>query len=561
MAASSPALSSNSNDTTGTPTSATAITTTTTTVAATAGTVTTPPTTNASKNLRGLNKPKCIKCGNVARSRCPYQSCKSCCAKAQNPCHIHVLKASATFPEKSPSSSSPLFDQQSTEASPSGNSHRVASLRQLSNNFAQFNNLQTPLRSRKPLTRKDATVINEWRFLKLKEYRDRNIEAENEAFDRYMQNVHLLEEVFKVNSTSEGPTKDKSSTLNPNPVSTSEGPTKVFKVNSASAGPTKDESSTLNPNPDSTSEGPSKDESSTFNPNPDSTSEGPTKGESSTLNPNPDSISEGPTKDESSTLNPNPDSTSEGPTKVFKVNSTSEGPTKDESSTLNSNPDSTSEGPSKDESSTLNPNPDSTSEGPTKVFKVNSMSEGPTKDDSSTLNLNPDPVADGGETMIYGLKLKLRSNPVRTENCRKRMLDIVDDGLRKLRKLEENNGHNNLNEQDELIEKPKMPKPWREERASAFSELSDKLNKARNEDDLKSCLEMKSQLFSPQTKTSQVDSEDIEISKQQTANNDSSSRRQSDYSPTKWLTTTTIDQDALNRIDVHFSSLEEIEDL
>nr|GMD74850.1 uncharacterized protein LOC109185420 [Ipomoea batatas]GMD76734.1 uncharacterized protein LOC109185420 [Ipomoea batatas]GMD79727.1 uncharacterized protein LOC109185420 [Ipomoea batatas]GMD82310.1 uncharacterized protein LOC109185420 [Ipomoea batatas] len=30
--------------------------------------VSTPPTTNASKNLRGLNKPKCIKCGNVARS-------------------------------------------------------------------------------------------------------------------------------------------------------------------------------------------------------------------------------------------------------------------------------------------------------------------------------------------------------------------------------------------------------------------------------------------------------------------------------------------------------------
>jgi hypothetical protein len=31
---------------------------------------------------------------------------------------------------------------------------RVASLRQLSNNFAQFNNVQIPLRSRKPLTRK-----------------------------------------------------------------------------------------------------------------------------------------------------------------------------------------------------------------------------------------------------------------------------------------------------------------------------------------------------------------------------------------------------------------------
>ncbi|KAH7863040.1 hypothetical protein Vadar_012517 [Vaccinium darrowii] len=82
--------------------------------------------TNASKNLRGLNKPKCIKCGNVARSRCPYQSCKSCCAKAQNPCHIHVLKSNATFSDKTQSSSSPLFDQQSSEASPSGVSSSYA---------------------------------------------------------------------------------------------------------------------------------------------------------------------------------------------------------------------------------------------------------------------------------------------------------------------------------------------------------------------------------------------------------------------------------------------------
>ncbi|KAJ6706041.1 ELECTRON CARRIER/IRON ION-BINDING PROTEIN [Salix purpurea] len=49
------------------------------------------------KTLRGLNKPKCIQCGNVARSRCPYQSCKSCCSRAQNPCHIHVLGGSLSY--------------------------------------------------------------------------------------------------------------------------------------------------------------------------------------------------------------------------------------------------------------------------------------------------------------------------------------------------------------------------------------------------------------------------------------------------------------------------------
>ncbi|GAU28541.1 hypothetical protein TSUD_156970 [Trifolium subterraneum] len=41
------------------------------------------------KSQRGQNKPKCKQCGNVARSRCPYECCKSCCSRNQNPCPIH----------------------------------------------------------------------------------------------------------------------------------------------------------------------------------------------------------------------------------------------------------------------------------------------------------------------------------------------------------------------------------------------------------------------------------------------------------------------------------------
>ncbi|CAL5322002.1 unnamed protein product [Camellia sinensis] len=121
---------------------------------------------------------------------------------------FEVLTRTATFPDKIPSSSSSLFDQQSTDTSSSGNSHRFTSLRQLSNNFAQFNNLRGPLRSRKTVTRKDAAVINEWRFLKLKEHKEGNVEVENVAFDRYMQNVSLLEEVLTVDSTPEGSTNN-----------------------------------------------------------------------------------------------------------------------------------------------------------------------------------------------------------------------------------------------------------------------------------------------------------------------------------------------------------------
>ncbi|ESQ33509.1 hypothetical protein EUTSA_v10008194mg [Eutrema salsugineum] len=154
------------------------------------------------KTLRGLNKPKCIQCGNVARSRCPFQSCKGCCSRAENPCPIHVLKAAATSAEKTQAPSTPSSDQKASEGTP-GSTTRVSSIRQLSSNFAQFNNLNAASRQRKPLTIKDAQALNEWRFTKLKEYRDRNIEVENEAFDRYMSNVNLLEEAFSLTSVPE----------------------------------------------------------------------------------------------------------------------------------------------------------------------------------------------------------------------------------------------------------------------------------------------------------------------------------------------------------------------
>ncbi|KAK9075687.1 hypothetical protein SSX86_004015 [Deinandra increscens subsp. villosa] len=209
MASVSSALSNNSGDTTSITGSATSA------VVRTAATTTPMVMTNSSirnsRSLRGLNKPKCIKCGNVARSRCPYQACKSCCARAQNPCHIHVLKSNVSFPDKTPSSTLSFSDQHSNEISSSG---RVTSLRQLSSNFAQFNNLQTPARARKPLTRKEASQINEWRFSKLKEYEDRNIEIENEAFDRYLQNVTLLDEVFaKYVSTEDKSEEGESETM------------------------------------------------------------------------------------------------------------------------------------------------------------------------------------------------------------------------------------------------------------------------------------------------------------------------------------------------------------
>ncbi|KAJ4803147.1 Uveal autoantigen with coiled-coil domains and ankyrin repeats [Rhynchospora pubera] len=149
-------------------------------------------------SLRGLNKPKCVQCGNVARSRCPFQCCKNCCYTAQNPCHIHVLvvKQNSTLPEKTPTNASPSLEQTPKDTSSINSSWRLNSLRQLSSRYLDS------LRARKQPGKKDTGLINKWKITKLREHMQENVEAECEAFDRYMQNVSLLEEVFS-ESTSD----------------------------------------------------------------------------------------------------------------------------------------------------------------------------------------------------------------------------------------------------------------------------------------------------------------------------------------------------------------------
>ncbi|KAB2083820.1 hypothetical protein ES319_A05G294000v1 [Gossypium barbadense] len=388
MAASSPAVTKSISETT-----AAAIKSTTTTATAAAAGVTATPLPpppfqrmdTPPKTQRGLNKPKCIQCGNVARSRCPYRSCKSCCSKAQNPCHIHVLKSNSAFPEKTPSSSTPSSDQKSTQASSQATPLRVPSFRQLSNAFAQFDNLQ--VRTKKHLTRKDAVALNEWRFSKLKEFKDRNIEIENNAFDRYMQNVSLLEEVFSTKPMQDGSDEDEES-----------------------------------------------------------------------------------------------------------------------------KPSSTSQ-----EDETL--------------------------------------------AMTSGLKLALRSNPVRSDNTRKRILQIVDQGIKKLQKSEPNNGATDPDDQNKLDNRLKKANPLWVERSSMLSDIMDKLNKARNEEDIKSCLEMKAQLYDQSTVSTPTEIKDPDTLNEQDIKNDTTPGKVANYPMPKLFASMEIDQETLNKVDAHFSSLEQIEDL
>ncbi|XVF41126.1 hypothetical protein PTKIN_Ptkin01aG0255700 [Pterospermum kingtungense] len=377
MAASSPAAAKSTIETT------TTIKNTTTTATAAAVMPPPPPFQRmyTPKTQRGLNKPKCIQCGNVARSRCPYRSCKSCCSKAENPCHIHVLKSNSV-PEKTPTSSTPSSDQKSTQASSQVIPLRVPSFRQLSNAFAQFDNLQVC--TKKHLTRKDAVALNEWRFSKLKEFKDRNIEIENDAFDRYMQNISLLEEVFSTKFMHEGPNEEEES--------------------------------------------------------------------------------------------------------------------------------------------------------------------------------KPSPSAKEDETSrtTSGLQLMLRLDPVRMENSRKRIQQIVDQGIKKLQKNESNDGANDPDNQNKMDSKLNRVKPLYVERASVLSDIIDKLNKVRNEVDLKSCLEMKAQLYCQSTVCSETETKDPEALNEQSAESNVSPQK---VAPARMLTPVDIDQESLNKVDADFSCLEQIEDL
>lgn len=93
------------------------------------------------------------------------------------------------------------------------------------------------------------------------------------------------------------------------------------------------------------------------------------------------------------------------------------------------------------------------------------------------------------ESIVSELKLRLRSNSARTESFKKRIAETVKAGLVKLKRPDIGSSSD---DQDEIKRRIKRSK-W-EEKGSALNDIIDKLNKARTEEDLKSCLEMKSKL-------------------------------------------------------------------
>ena len=174
----------------------------------------------------------------------------------------------------------------------------------------------------------------------------------------------------------------------------------------------------------------------------------------------------------------------------------------------------------------------------------------------SALESNATPM-ESNEAMIPGIKLQLRSNSMRSDGLRMRIQQIVNEGLKKLEKSAVD-GDINESIDGESNEASKRGKGI--ERLSAISDLMDKINKARTEEDLKPCLEMKTQLFNLDEGASVKDLQDNEMHANETAESDVVQTEGLDYSLPKFVTITEIDLEVLHTIDKHFST-QDIEQL
>lgn len=195
------------------------------------------------------------------------------------------------------------------------------------------------------------------------------------------------------------------------------------------------------------------------------------------------------------------------------------------------------------------------------VFRVTSESKDQIEvEQSSREQLNYD--GDNNiNKMVLDLKLKVRSNPATTENFRKRIQYIVDQGLKKLGKLEIIEGTDDISDTEGQGRAIKRIKSLKSEKAIAISDLNDKLNKARNEDELIACWEMASKIFKWNTKKRESECGESTCRGNDVKDDSSSAKSESHFLPLKWVNPVMIEQEDLCRIDAQFPSLEEIENM
>lgn len=191
-----------------------------------------------------------------------------------------------------------------------------------------------------------------------------------------------------------------------------------------------------------------------------------------------------------------------------------------------------------------------------KVLSVESVEDNV----SSVSEPNQTSVENNREKTISELKLRVRSNSIRSDSMRKRIQQIVDEGLKKVQNCALDGDMNEPSDQEEPNQASKRA---RTERLSVISDLMDKINKARNKEDLKPCMEMKLKLFNLDKDSCEIELQDNGTPKNQTAETESdmAPAEEIDYSLPKLVATAEIDQETINTIDKYFTSLEHVVEL
>lgn len=210
----------------------------------------TPETTSAmtqkeilrERYLKGVKKRKCAVCGNTARARCPFRACKTCCNKMKNACEIHANKpkqasnspslhphdprwaaAMNAMPYGSPYARSPYMSSAAYNSGqvgtaaykvgyPSPHSRAWTPGQYTAQNARPYMPPQATLEQQELqrlknlkaailAANREAQITQSWRTQKMREFTEGELLTEDEAFDRYMFNMALLEEVFLPQTT------------------------------------------------------------------------------------------------------------------------------------------------------------------------------------------------------------------------------------------------------------------------------------------------------------------------------------------------------------------------
>lgn len=169
------------------------------------------------------------------------------------------------------------------------------------------------------------------------------------------------------------------------------------------------------------------------------------------------------------------------------------------------------------------------------------------------------------QKLVASMKLRRRSNSEKADSYRERTKDLVEELLRKLQEKEPV-----PNESAPCADELDAGKPakrrkkgeWRAERTTAFNDLIEKLSKARSEDDLKLCLELKHQLPRCPESCSADSSAELGLEKSPMPKQEiDTTKSLFVYTLPKMWTAVNMDEDSLSNISTELSSINQLAEL